>query len=118
MRRLAVAAVVLLTLVLAEERSRTFSFPTESRPAVAIDDDAAIAAATREILARAHAAASFSGCALVAVRGRVVVETCTPSLDPSTRFSIGSLEKQFTGLRVQELARDGKLALDDRADKH
>ena len=67
----------------------------------------------------AHEAAAFRGCALLAARGRVVVETCTDEVpNAGARFSIGSLQKQFTGLLVLELVRAGALSLGDPIERH
>jgi CubicO group peptidase (beta-lactamase class C family) len=63
----------------------------------------------------------FSGAALVAVRGRVVLRTAVGMADvaghlanqPVTRFRIGSITKAITATAVMLLAQDGRLRLTD-----
>jgi CubicO group peptidase (beta-lactamase class C family) len=118
LRGLGIAALVACVLAGVEERARTFSVPTETRAAVSSADPGAVGRAVAEILDRAHDAAAFEGCALVSMHGRVVAEPCTGSLGPTSRFSIASLSKQFTGLLVHELVRAGNVSLDERIDAY
>jgi D-alanyl-D-alanine carboxypeptidase len=63
----------------------------------------------------------FVGAVLVARNGKVLFEkgygmadvTWDVPVTPQTKFNIGSLTKQFTGLAILQLAQAGKLSLDD-----
>src|SRR5687767_3664181 len=85
---------------------------------------------TRVAVNRAFAAWSSTdspGCALgVARNGQVVfengygmanLETETP-ITPASIFHVASVSKQFTGMAIALLARDGKLSLDDDVRKY
>jgi CubicO group peptidase (beta-lactamase class C family) len=75
----------------------------------------------------AWSATDSPGCALgVARDGRVIyengygmanLETETP-ITPSSIFHVASVSKQFTGMAIALLARDGKLSLDDDVRKY
>ena len=68
----------------------------------------------------------FMGAVLVARNGKVLFEKGYGMADlawdvavtPQTKFNIGSLTKQFTGLAVLQLAETGKLSLDDPISKY
>jgi CubicO group peptidase (beta-lactamase class C family) len=101
-----------------EERARSFHFDEEARPAVTSRAD--VPAALKDLVDRAARAAKWRGCAAIAYGEGPAAIACAsgdePPFDGRTRFSIGSLWKQFLGFRVQELAKEGRLSLDDRAD--
>ena len=81
------------------------------------------AAARIEELAAADA---FSGVVLIARHGKVELEKAAGRADrergvanaPTTRFNIGSITKAFTEVLISQLAKEGKLALDDRLIRH
>ncbi len=79
--------------------------------------------ATLDSLARAGA---FSGAALLAKGDQVLLRQgyglasrrfATPNR-PDTKFCLGSINKIFTRIAVEQLARAGKLKLDDRIDRY
>ena len=94
-------------------------------PAAPATDEAigtAIAAGVKDAAARGE----FSGAVLVTRGGRVLHrgaagmasrETKTPNT-PETRFNLGSINKAFTRLVVEQLAAEGKLTLADPIGRH
>ncbi|WP_320046797.1 serine hydrolase [uncultured Ilyobacter sp.] len=73
-----------------------------------------------------HAAGRFSGAALVAHHGKVILkrgygpanrEWDIPNAT-NTRFHIGSIAKQFTTVMIFQLAADGRLKLEDKLSMH
>jgi CubicO group peptidase (beta-lactamase class C family) len=77
-------------------------------------------------LARETALGRFSGAALVARDGRILLKKGYGLADrerglpntPHTRFHIGSLTKQFTAMAILQLQERGKLRLTDRISTH
>jgi CubicO group peptidase (beta-lactamase class C family) len=69
---------------------------------------------------------AFSGGVLIAKSGKVLFEKYygftdldeVTRLDASSSFSIASISKQFTGMGILLLAQHGKLAVEDRLEKH
>ncbi|HVT55711.1 MAG TPA: serine hydrolase domain-containing protein, partial [Xanthobacteraceae bacterium] len=69
---------------------------------------------------------AFSGGVLIAQRGKIVFEQYygftdigeTTRLDAESSFSIASISKQFTGMGILLLEREGKVSVGDRLDKH
>lgn len=95
-----------------------------ARPAQA--DDAAYAEKAAAIVRSYVDAGEFSGSVLVAVDGRPILRQGFGLADrdrnvantPDTKFSIGSLTKQFTAAAILQLAERGKLGLDDPISKY
>jgi CubicO group peptidase (beta-lactamase class C family) len=83
---------------------------------------AALAARTRELMARGCAAGVFSGAVLVARGDSILAQAAcgeasrryhvTNTLE--TRFNLGSMNKMITAVAVMQLVEAGKLKLDDR----
>ena len=84
-------------------------------------NEAELAAAVRGLLEAKAAADEFSGVVLVARNARVVFHEAYGLADrdtkvlnrKDTRFNLGSINKNFTRVAVHQLAKRGKLALDD-----
>jgi CubicO group peptidase (beta-lactamase class C family) len=82
--------------------------------------------ALRRWLDTIYARGAFSGGVLIAQRGKIIFEQYygftdigeTTRLDAESSFSIASISKQFTGMGVLLLEREGKLSTGDRLDKH
>lgn len=88
--------------------------------------DAEIVAALGAQLKALEASGEFSGAVLLAKGDRLLFrdavglasrETRTPNR-PDTRFNLGSINKAFTRLAIEQLAAEGKLALTDTVDKY
>ena len=99
---------------------------TAAAPTPAAKPDAEIAAALRAHLKTAEAAGEFSGAVLLARGDEVLVreayglasrETGARNT-PETKFNLGSIDKAFTKLVIDQLAAEGKLALADTIDKY
>lgn len=79
-----------------------------------------VAALEKELADRA-AADEFSGVVLLAKDGKPIFRKAYGMADlglqvpnnPETKFNLGSINKMFTRLSIQQLALDGKLSLDD-----
>lgn len=77
-------------------------------------------------VAKLAAAGRFSGTVLVAKGGKSVFEKAYGLADrekklantPATRFNLGSINKQFTKVAIEQLVAAGKLALDDTLGKY
>lgn len=77
-------------------------------------------------LTRETAAGRFSGAALVARNGRILLKKGYGLADregglpntPQTRFHIASLTKQFTAMAIMQLQERGKLRVTDRISSH
>ena len=105
-------------------RSAAVLFAAVTASAAAQDakkTDAEIAAALGEHLKAAEAAGEFSGAVLLAkgdevlYRGAVGLASreSKAANTPETKFNLGSINKAFTRLVVEQLAAEGKLALAD-----
>jgi CubicO group peptidase (beta-lactamase class C family) len=83
-------------------------------------------AAVREYFQGRALADEFSGVVLVAVKDRVVFHEAFGDADrekhvpnrKDTKFNLGSINKNFTRVAVLQLARRGRLSLDDTIGKH
>jgi D-alanyl-D-alanine carboxypeptidase len=84
-------------------------------------DEKALAAAVRDFLEARTKADEFSGVTLVAKGPRVVFEEAYGFADrdrkipnrKDTKFNLGSINKIFTRVAIYQLARQGRLSLDD-----
>ncbi len=84
-------------------------------------DDKEFAAAVRAFLEAQTKADEFSGVALIAKDSRVIFHEAYGFADrekkipnrKDTKFNLGSINKNFTRAAVHQLARQGKLSLDD-----
>lgn len=82
-------------------------------------------AAVREYFQERTRADEFSGVVLVAVKDRIVFHEAFGSADrekkipnrKDTKFNLGSINKNFTRVAVLQLARRGRLSLDDSIGK-
>jgi CubicO group peptidase (beta-lactamase class C family) len=88
--------------------------------------DAELGAAIAALVEGAAARDEFSGAVLVRRGGRALYRGAaglasrqppTPNT-PETKFNIGSVDKAFTRLAVEQLAAEGKLSLSDPIGKH
>ncbi|HET7496780.1 MAG TPA: serine hydrolase, partial [Candidatus Eisenbacteria bacterium] len=88
--------------------------------------EAQVAAALRAYVDSLARADAFSGAILLA-RGNRVLERRAYGLAsrrygtlnrPDTKFNLGSINKAFTKVAIQQLAAQGKLSLDDTIDKY
>src|ERR1044072_6505250 len=78
------------------------------------------AAKIQEVLALAHKYRQFNGAALVAENGKVIYKVAFGSANmewitantPETKFSLGSITKQFTATVILQLVEQGKIKLD------
>jgi D-alanyl-D-alanine carboxypeptidase len=85
-------------------------------------DEAAFVATARAFLEAQTKADEFSGVILVAKGPRVIFHEAYGFADrekqipnrKDTKFNLGSINKNFTRVAVQQLARQGKLRLDDK----
>ena len=85
-------------------------------------DEKEFVAAVRDFLGARTKADEFSGVVLVAKGPRVVFEEAYGFADrekqvpnrKDTKFNLGSINKNFTRVAVHQLARQGKLSLDDK----
>ena len=98
----------------------------EKRPVPARKTDAEIVAALAARLKALEASGEFSGAVLLA-RGDLVLFREAVGLasradgtrnTPETKFNLGSINKAFTRLAIEQLAAEGKLALTDTIDKY
>jgi len=88
-------------------------------------DEKEFVAAVRDFLGARTKADEFSGVVLVAKGPRVVFEEAYGFADrekqvpnrTDTKFNLGSINKNFTRVAVHQLARQGKLSLDDKIKK-
>jgi CubicO group peptidase (beta-lactamase class C family) len=77
--------------------------------------------ALRDMLSASHREGLFSGVALVAQRGRVLVEiplgvaeaSGRRALSSRDRFNIGSISKEFSAVVIMRLVEQGRIAPDD-----
>ncbi|MGE5740857.1 MAG: serine hydrolase domain-containing protein, partial [Candidatus Aminicenantes bacterium RBG_16_66_30] len=84
-------------------------------------DEKAFVAAVKAFLEAQTKADEFSGVVLVAKDSRVIFEEAYGLADrdkqvpnrKDTKFNLGSINKNFTRVAIHQLARQGKLALDD-----
>jgi D-alanyl-D-alanine carboxypeptidase len=98
---------------------------TAAAPA-APKSDAEIAAALSAHLKAAEASGEFSGAVLLARGDQVLVREAAGLASretgarnkPETKFNLGSIDKAFTRLVIEQLAAAGKLALTDTVDKY
>ncbi len=89
-------------------------------PAAKKTEKEVIAALEKEMAAQVKAD-EFSGVVLLAKDGRPVFRKAYGMADlghkvpntPETKFNVGSINKMFTRLSIEQLAEDGKLSLDD-----
>jgi CubicO group peptidase (beta-lactamase class C family) len=113
-KRIGVALLAACLAAACEERARTFAFAYDARPAVT--EPAARVDAARALFGAAARVAHARGCVTLVFDAAPPTVFCEsgdgPALDGHTRFSIGSLWKQFVGFRVHELARAGRIRLD------
>jgi CubicO group peptidase (beta-lactamase class C family) len=88
-------------------------------------NDKEFVAAVREFLETGTKADEFSGVVLVAKEDRVLFHEAYGLADrekqvpnrKDTKFNLGSINKNFTRVAVHQLARQGKLGLDDKIGK-
>jgi D-alanyl-D-alanine carboxypeptidase len=97
----------------------------EPSPAAPLGDDELVAALKAHLQTLSDAG-EFSGAVLLARGDRVLMreaygpasrETGTPNT-PETRFNLGSIDKAFTRLAIEQLARAGKLGLSDTLERY
>ena len=84
-------------------------------------DNAELIAAVTDLLAKSASSDEFSGAVLIAQDGKPIFEKAygyadreqkTPNLI-DTKFNLGSINKSFTALAIRQLAKKGKLSLND-----
>ncbi len=88
-------------------------------------NDAALVTAIGEYLRAESAADRFSGVVLVAKRGTPIFQEAYGMANkeqgipntPETRFNLGSINKSFTAVTIEQLAAEGKLSFDDTIGK-
>jgi CubicO group peptidase (beta-lactamase class C family) len=109
--KLAVALIAASTSLAAQEARKT---------------DREIVAALSAQLKALEASGEFSGAVLLAKGDQILFreaaglasrETGTPNT-PDTKFNLGSINKAFTRLAIEQLAAEGKLSLSDTVDKY
>jgi len=109
--KLAVVLIAASTPVAAQEARKT---------------DSEIIAALRTQIKALEASDEFSGAVLLAKGDQILFrdaaglaqrETGTPNT-PDTKFNLGSINKAFTRLAIEQLAAEGKLSLSDTVDKY
>lgn len=77
------------------------------------------ATAAKEFFKSLSSTTGFEGSVIVVDRGEVTLELGHgPGIGADTRFSIGSLSKQFTGMLFAELVASGDVRLSDRVSIH
>ncbi|AZA90075.1 Penicillin-binding protein E [Chryseobacterium nakagawai] len=78
------------------------------------------------ILEKHHQFDLFNGSALIAQNGRIILKKNYGKADMSwnieatsdTKFRIGSITKQFTGMLIMQLKQEGKISLDDKISQY
>ncbi|WP_228455345.1 serine hydrolase domain-containing protein [Chryseobacterium sp. Tr-659] len=78
------------------------------------------------ILEKYHQFNLFNGSALVAQHGKIILKKNYGKADmgwnidaaSDTKFRIGSITKQFTGMLIMQLKQEGKINLDDKISKY
>ena len=78
------------------------------------------------LMKHCHQNEQFCGTVLVAENGKVIYKNAFGMANreweiantPDTRFRIGSMSKSFTAMLVMQLAREGKLKLEDNISRH
>jgi D-alanyl-D-alanine carboxypeptidase len=104
--------------VIAGMRGHRVPPPMESGPHAANDEE--LARRVHEHVAEKNGEDAFSGAALVAHNGKVVLDQAWGLADTekgipnttATEFCIGSMNKMFTAVSILQLVQQGKLALD------
>ena len=88
-------------------------------------DEKELAAAVRALLEGQTKADEFSGVVLIAKDSRILFHEAYGNADrekkvpnrKDTKFNLGSINKSFTRVAIHQLARQGKLSLDDPIEK-
>lgn len=89
-------------------------------------NESQVAGALTAMLDSLSRAGAFSGAVLLGKGDRVLLRDAyglasrrygTPNR-PDTKFNLGSINKAFTRIAIEQLARDGKLKLDDTIDRY
>jgi D-alanyl-D-alanine carboxypeptidase len=115
---------MIVPIVLAASVAHAEEWPQPKlRPGLSADE---IAAAVAGYAQEQSDARRFSGVVLVAKAGKTILSRAYGLADVATRtpnttdtlFNIGSLNKQFTMVAIEQLAQAGKLSLDDTIAKH